>query len=407
MEEVLKLELNPYFLIFLLFLFLTFLFSWLYHSFKAFSRIRLSGVVDEMKLKESLVKRAEDVVFLTINFATLSLLLSLLFLFYSWPVRPWLEIIIAFLAFLLFYISFPWMLASRTATHALKLLSKLLPFLLIIGYPFLLLKKAFTFQATPPPSEVLDAELDAFIDEGKEEKIIKGAEEEIIRNVVEFSETTVKEIMTPRREIFALPYHMKISEAAKEIAKVKRSRIPVYKEVIDNVEGILYAKDLLAYFGSEEDKEISKLLRKAYALPETTPISKALRAMQKERTKIAIVIDEYGGVSGLITLEDIIEELIGEITEIDEALEEEIIEKPGYIIVKGDTELDEVEDALDLEFPSGDYSTIAGLIMNYLGKIPLKGEKFELGGAEFEVLDADAREIKLVKILKGDKKNGV
>ncbi len=402
MEETLKLKDPVLIAFFLVALLLTLLFSWFYHSLRAFSRIRLSGVVGQLNLREELVKKTEDVSFIAINFATLFLVLSISLLFYSFRFSVLAELVLALVIFFLFYIAFPWMLASKASSAGLRVLSFMLPSLLGLGFPFLAFKGAFTFEPGEVSEKSFKEEVEAYIDEGKEEKLIEEGEEELLRNVIDFSETKVKEIMTPRSMIFALPADMTVEEAARRIAKHKRSRVPVYREVIDAVEGILYAKDLLTYFSSRNRNKvtISKLLRKALALPETTPISKALKQMQEKRTKIALVVDEFGGVSGLVTLEDIVEELIGEIREQDEKETVRIEEGKGFLRVKGDAEIEEVEEMLKVDFPEGDYSTVSGLIMHHLGRIPGKGESFEINGVKFIIEDADERRIKKVKILK-------
>ncbi len=402
MEEALKLSEPVLLSSFITALLLTLLFSWFYHSLRAFSRIRLSGVVGQLNLREELVKRTEDVSFIAINSASLFLVLSISLLFYSFRLPVMMEIVLAIVIFVLFYIAFPWMLASKASSAGLRVLSFMLPALMRLGFPFLAFKGAFSFEPGEVSEKSFKEEVEAYIDEGKEEKLIEEGEEELLRNVIDFSETKVKEIMTPRSRIFALPADMTVEEAAKSIAKYKRSRVPVYREVIDAVEGILYAKDLLAYFSSRNKNKvtISKLLRKALALPETTPISKALKQMQEKRTKIALVVDEFGGVSGLVTLEDIVEELIGEIREQDERETVSIEEGKGFLRVKGDAEIEEVEEMLQVDFPEGDYSTVSGLIMHHLGRIPDKGETFEINGIKFVIEDADERRIKKVKILK-------
>lgn len=248
-------------------------------------------------------------------------------------------------------------------------------------------------------------DLQALMEVGEAEGIIEEQERELIETMVEFSETRAGEIMTPRTELCALAIDATVRQARDLIIEEKYSRIPVYRENIDNVEGILYVRDLLnAWSEGKEDTRIESMLREPYFVPETKSAADLLKSMQSEHVQIAVVIDEYGGVAGVVTVEDIIEEIVGEIE--DEDIEdEEIIEiiegEDGYFDVLGSTEIDKIERIVDLEIDDDDdFTTIAGLVTSELGYVPKPDEKVELRGLAIEILKADDKRIHLVRLRK-------
>jgi len=247
-------------------------------------------------------------------------------------------------------------------------------------------------------------DLQALIDVGEAEGILEGEEGELIQSIVEFGDTRVSEVMTPRPDIVALPHSATVREARDVILDSKYSRLPVYRDQIDNVEGIIYVRDLLqSWADANEDEQIASLVRPVYVVPETKPVDELLEEMQKAHTQLAMVIDEYGGICGLVTVEDILEEIVGEIEDEDIAGEEleEIVETgTGSYDVVGSTEIAKIEDLFDLEIDSDDFTTIAGLVINEYGKVPATGERINVRGLEVEVLDADERRISRLRIKK-------
>lgn len=248
-------------------------------------------------------------------------------------------------------------------------------------------------------------DLQALMEVGEAEGIIEEQERELIETMVEFSETRAGEIMTPRTELCALAIDATVRQARDLIIEEKYSRIPVYRDNIDNVEGILYVRDLLnAWSDGKEDMRIESMLRAPFFVPETKSAADLLKSMQSEHVQIAVVIDEYGGVAGVVTVEDIIEEIVGEIE--DEDIEdEEIIEiiegEDGYFDVLGSTEIDKIERIIDLEiYDDDDFTTIAGLVTSELGYVPKPDEKLELRGLSIEILQADDKRISLLRIRK-------
>lgn len=244
----------------------------------------------------------------------------------------------------------------------------------------------------------------ALMEVGEAEGIIEEKEREMIETMVEFSDTRAGEIMTPRTEIRGIPAGSTVKAARDLIIEEKYSRLPVYRETIDNIEGMIYVRDLLqSWSEGKEDQPVSEILRDAFFVPETKTAAELLKSMQVNHVQIAIVIDEYGGVAGLVTVEDILEELVGEIEDEDTEQEEivEIIEGDGgYWDVIGSAEIDNIERLFDLDLEDDDYTTIAGLVTSDAGYVPKVGEKLTLRGMDVEILNADGKKIHLLRLRK-------
>lgn len=245
-------------------------------------------------------------------------------------------------------------------------------------------------------------DLQALIEVGEKEGILEEEEGELIHSIIEFGDTRVNEVMTPRTEILAMPVTASVREARDLMIESKYSRIPVYREQIDNVEGIIYVRDLLQCWPEgKEEASISALLRPAHFVPETKSVAELLEEMQKARVQLAMVIDEYGGVAGLVTVEDILEEIVGEIED-EDTEHDEIVEiiagDDGYYDVAGSTEIDKIERLFDLEMPDEDFTTIAGLVIGELGRVPQRGAHLTLRNLDIEVLEADERRIARLRL---------
>ena len=248
-------------------------------------------------------------------------------------------------------------------------------------------------------------DIQALIEVGEAEGILEEKERELIETMVEFSDTKAGEIMTPRTEIVALPINATVITARNLIIEEKFSRIPVYRDSIDNIEGVIYVRDLLnAWSEDRENETIETLLRPAFFVPETKSVAELLKNMQLNRVQIAIVVDEYGGVAGLISVEDIIEEIVGEIEDEDTEAEEiiEIIEgeDKSYYDVLGSTEIGKIERLFELEIEDDDFTTIAGLVTSKAGYVPKVGEILAIRGLEVEILQADEKRIILLRLRK-------
>ena len=249
-----------------------------------------------------------------------------------------------------------------------------------------------------------DEDIQALLEVGAAEGILEEDEREMIESMVEFAETRVGEIMTPRTEICAVPVDSSVRAVRDLMIDEKYSRVPAYRDSVDNIEGIIYVRDLLQVWaeGGREDQPIASILRDPFFVPETKSAAELLKTMQIDRVQLAIVVDEYGGVAGIITVEDLIEEIVGEIEDEDTEQEEiiEIIEgEDGYFDVLGSTEVDKIERLFDgIELEDDDYTTIAGMVTSETGHVPKVGEILAVRGLEIEVLRADEKKLALLRI---------
>jgi len=259
-------------------------------------------------------------------------------------------------------------------------------------------------QAAGDEVEEQDAgdDIQALIDVGEAEGILEEEEGQLIQSILEFGDTRVSEVMTPRPDIVAVPAGATVREARDVMIESKYSRLPAYRDQIDNVEGIIYVRDLLQRWAEgDEDGPISPLVRPVYFVPETKAVADLLEEMQKAHVQLSMVIDEYGGISGLVTVEDILEEIVGEIEDEDIAGEElkDIVEEgKGCYEVLGSTEIGKIERLFDMEIEADDFTTIAGLVINEYGKVPQPGAQVTFRGLDVEVLEADERRIGRLRV---------
>jgi CBS domain containing-hemolysin-like protein len=241
---------------------------------------------------------------------------------------------------------------------------------------------------------------------GKKEETIKNFEsletqqQEMIRGVIEFGETTVKEIMVPRIDAVFIEADSPKDEILKIIADSEHSRFPVYKESIDNVVGVVYVKDILNKLITKNDFSINEILHKAFFVPETKHIDDLFHEFQSRHVHIAIVIDEYGGTSGLISMEDIIEEIVGDIQDEFDNEKEDII-KLGECawLCDARVNLEDLEKGLNIELPTEEFDTLGGFVFDLFGKIPAKNEKIRYNNLDFIVHDIDGRKINSIKVI--------
>jgi putative hemolysin len=230
--------------------------------------------------------------------------------------------------------------------------------------------------------EITEEDLITLINVGKDEGVIEEEEKKMIRNIFEFGDTMVKEVMVPRVDMACIPSEAKLNSILRLIKKMGHSRIPVYKETIDNIIGILYTKDLLVvyeqWYKSKEKFDLKKIIRRAYFVPENKKIDDLLDIFQRDKIQIAIAIDEYGGTAGLVTMEDVVEEIVGEI--IDEYDKEtklyEIIDN-NTVIADGIISIDKINELLNIEIPENDFETLGGFIYDLMGRVPNKNETVE------------------------------
>jgi CBS domain containing-hemolysin-like protein len=251
---------------------------------------------------------------------------------------------------------------------------------------------------------VTEDELEHLIDVGEREGVLAHERGEMLRSVLEFQDTMVKEIMVPRTEMVAVPVTAPLDDVLRIVQDSRHSRIPVYRDRYDNLVGVLYVKDLLRYVGRAPpaaETGWTEIVRPSpMFVPETQKVSALLHDMQTRRLHLAVIVDEFGGVSGLVTLEDVLEEIVGEIQDEDDA-EEPLVQQrdDGSLLADARINLWDLGEKVEREFPDdADYETLGGFVTASLGHVPHRGESFEWNGLAFTVREADARRVHRVEI---------
>ncbi len=396
--------------------------STLGYALRGFSRGRLAEYLseDQQQLWFKRLDRAESELQLVTGFARLLLILATLGGIYAYyllgeraPIG-WatltLPTLISLTMLLVAAVGIPHALAAHAGE---PILARSLHLLWVLRYVFYPVERILTLieflvrrllgktessdeeEAERMEQEILDA-----VSEGKLHGAVDEEQKEIIESVFELRDTHVSEIMTPRTEIVSLSADASYDQVRETIIAAGHSRIPVYEESLDQIVGVLYAKDLIR-LTSSDDFDARQIMRTVPFVPETKTIDELLRQLRQEKVHMAIVLDEYGGTAGLASIEDIIEELVGEIDdEFDRNTPPEIspIDK-DTLEVDARVHVDEVNEALEIEIPDeGDYDTIGGFVFSSLGKIPVKGEEFTLENVHFLVMDAEARKINRLRI---------
>jgi len=275
------------------------------------------------------------------------------------------------------------------------------PFVKILTLSTNFFAKLFGVGATYEEEKVTEDEIRMMIDVGEENGVLNETEKEMIDGIFEFDDTLAKEVMTPRTAVFAIDINSPLEEIIHQIIEEQYSRIPVYDGDIDNIVGILYMKDLFVEMASKRLDEISikDLLRPAYFVPDTKKIDRLFRELQASKNHMAILIDEYGGVSGIITIEDLIEEIVGNIAdEYDEDVKDFQKLDSNVYIVDGLVSIDEVNEKLNLKLPTEHHDTIGGFVLNLIGNIPEPGESVQFENITFTVEKIDEKRIEQIKI---------
>ena len=244
-----------------------------------------------------------------------------------------------------------------------------------------------------------EQELDALIEVGQREGILEGSEGRMVKGIVDLGETRVREIMTPRTDIHAFEATLLVRQVRRELAGASHSRFPVYRESIDNVVGILHSRDLFrAWDEGKEDSAITAFVRPALFVPETQLVSGLLEQM-RVRTHIALVVDEFGGIAGLVTLEDLLEEIVGDIRD-EHDVEEALVqaEGEGVYLVNGIMHVEQLEELFGVEIGERDYDTVGGFVVSEFGRVPAPGDSTISHGLELRVLESDRRRVYRVRI---------
>jgi CBS domain containing-hemolysin-like protein len=233
---------------------------------------------------------------------------------------------------------------------------------------------------------------------GEDTKLIEREEQDLLQSIVDFGGTLVREVMTPRPDIVAVSAEATMGELRTLFREQQYSRIPVFKENLDNIQGVVFVKDLFLRADAEGGQSIAPLVRPAVFVPETKRVPELLKEFQRRQVQMAIVVDEYGGTAGLVTLEDLIEEIVGEIRdEYDVEAEPVVDEGNGSWVFSAKASIDEVRDRLDVAIEPEGFETVGGYVLTRVGRVPAVGETFELDGLHVEVLEAERRRIHKVR----------
>ena len=259
----------------------------------------------------------------------------------------------------------------------------------------------FGLRGAPDTTEELEQEIQELLEEGEEQGLISPHEEKLITSIFNFRETLASEIMTPTADIVAAERGTELAELIRLVCEEGYTRIPIYKDKLDQVLGVLHAKDLLRVCGSPEapPASVEELLKPISFVPESKPITELLREFQSNKTHMAMVIDEFGDVRGLITLEDVIEEIVGDIHDEYDTEESGLkVVDENTVTADAKTDVEELERHFGLELPEGPYESIGGFVVCRLGRVPESGAVVQEGPLTFKVLSADARRVKSVRI---------
>ena len=330
----------------------------------------------------------------------------------AWSVYEVLEATLGLILIILFFNRLlPFVFFSRTSG---RWLARWTPLLRILIYAVLPVTLALGFcqSVAALTREHADAEpetpaeaVDALIEAGQEEGIIQEGDRDLIQSVVEFSGKTVREAMKPRPEMVAVPADSTVEQVVELLRTKPFSRIPVYEGSVHNIKGVLHTQDVLQVPDSEaHTRTVASVMRKdVHFVPESKLVSDLLREMQKSNIRMAIVVDEYGGVAGLVTIEDLVEEIVGEIG--DEHEKAQLVQENDHsYIVTGNMDVDRLDELFGRRPEGHESSTIAGLVSELAGRIPKKGEVIEDDGLRFEVLDSTDRRVERVRITTAEPK---
>ncbi|OHB65593.1 MAG: hypothetical protein A2168_05850 [Planctomycetes bacterium RBG_13_50_24] len=332
----------------------------------------------------------------------------------SYAFDLFLAAIVAFVIFSVFSLAIPHAWAKYAGEKILSRTYWIIMLFAFITSPILYIFKLYdgfvrrlAGIAETTPEEEHEEKQEEFLtglEQHKTEGVLDEEEQEMIENVLELRSSTADEIMTPRTDIVAAEVNSDLQQVLQIITSGGHTRIPVYEDNIDNIVGLIYAKDLLAEIGKDTvDFKLREKMRKVYFVPETKPLRVLLHEFQNQKLHIAIVLDEYGGTAGIVTLEDILEELVGEITDEYEATPAEPIKKIDQNTIEADARIsiDDLNDQFDLNLPEDEnYETIGGFVFSRLGYIPKANESFDYENLKFTIASAEARKIKRIKIQK-------
>jgi CBS domain containing-hemolysin-like protein len=286
-----------------------------------------------------------------------------------------------------------------------KLLELLLPSFDVVSLPLRPLARVlerWAYSERPAPHEEAPAVVgqeEAPAREEREDALDDGQGRELLRSLVDFKDRLVREVMTPRPDIIAIRAEATLEDLRAFFHEQEYSRIPVYKDGLDNIIGFVFVKDLIKRQNDPPSTPVTAIMRPAHFVPETKRVAELLKEFQQQQVQSAVVVDEYGGTAGLVTLEDLLEEIVGEIRdEYDVEAEPVVEEDADTFLISGGVNIDEVAERLGLEVEPEGFETFGGYLLTHLGRVPSVGETFEVGGLSVEVLEAEHRRIQKVRV---------
>ncbi|PYR48213.1 MAG: hypothetical protein DMF89_16770 [Acidobacteria bacterium] len=257
-----------------------------------------------------------------------------------------------------------------------------------------------TIRRQPPPDEEeAGGEAGEVAEPGEQTGLIEGEERRLLQSIVDFGDALVREVMTPRPDMVGIREDATIGDLRTLFREQEYSRFPVYKESLDNIVGFVFVKDLVALEGRDDERPITPLLRPAVIVPESKPVPELLKQFQRQQTQIAVVVDEYGGTAGLVTIEDLLEEIVGEIRdEYDVESEPVVDEGAGRFVLSGKVAIDEVAERLNVDIERKGFETVGGYLLARLGRVPVVGEQMDIDDLHVEVLDVERRRVTKVRL---------
>lgn len=276
------------------------------------------------------------------------------------------------------------------------------PFVKILTFVTNIISKLFGISEDDEEI-VTEEEIKMMIDEGNEKGTIEEDEKEMINNIFEFNDIAVSEVMTHRTDIYSIEINSKIEDILKDLDEYKYSRIPVYEDTIDDIKGILFVKDLLKYLYEKKSVEIKDVIRDAYFVSENKPINELFKDLKKNKMQMAIAIDEYGGTAGLVTMEDLLEEIVGNIFDEYDEIEHDYTKiDDSTFMINGSVSINDLKKILNIDIPEGDYDTLSGYLLELLGRVPDDYENpvIETDKVSYKIEKYEDKRIVLVKACK-------
>lgn len=303
----------------------------------------------------------------------------------------------------------PKTIAAKIPVRSSLRLARFVKILIILLTPFTWIFKKISNATIYPvvkklkedEPNVTEEDIRSLASLGEREGVIEELEKQIIHNVLEFTDSVVHEVMVPRVDMIGVDKNAATADVINTIKESGHSRIPVFEDDIDNIIGIIYAKDILTYTKEEKELKINEIMRPVHFVPETKKIVELLAEMQKLKVHIAIALDEYGGTSGLVTVEDLLEEIVGEIQdEYDQELPKIVKIDENNFLIGGGADIEEVIEVTGLPVAEGEFDTMGGFVFSYIGRVPKQGEEFEINDYRITVTSVIGKRIAQVKLTK-------